>query len=74
MASRLEDVFAALLGKISDGTVGEAPTKQGPSSASELMDAFDQLTEDPRQAAALREHLLGELDIKAPVEEESSEE
>jgi hypothetical protein len=74
MANRLEDVFAALLGKIETGTVGAPPTTQGPSTATELMEAFDNLTTDPRQAAALREHLLGELESKAPapVQEENS--
>ena len=74
MATRLEDVFAALVNKIEGGKLGTAPTKVGPSSASELMDAFDNLTNDPLQAAALKEHLLGELESKAPAsaQEENS--
>ena len=71
MASKFEDMFAAVINKI-DG--GKPPTKVGPASPGELMAQFDALTSDPLQAAALREHLLGELDDKAPapVQEESS--
>tara|TARA_R110000824_G_scaffold372146_2_gene562254 strand:- start:1547 stop:1819 length:273 start_codon:yes stop_codon:yes gene_type:complete len=74
MANRFEDVLSAMLSKIEGGTLGKAPTEVGPSTATELMAAFDNLTTDPLQAAALREHLLGELEDKAPapVQEENS--
>ena len=74
MASRFEGVLSAMLSKIEGGTLGKAPTEVGPSTATELMAAFDNLTTDPLQAAALREHLLGELEDKAPapVQEENS--
>ena len=75
MADRLGDLFATVMGKIKDGSITDPPTTVGPSSATELMAAFDKFTDDPRQAAALREQLLGELDIKVPAsasEEENS--
>ena len=73
MAGRLEQVFSTLITKMG-GSIDDVPTSQGPSSADELMSAFDTLTEDPRQRAALREQLLAELDVKAPPAKENHSE
>ena len=72
MASRLEQVFSTVLDKI--GVESGPPTKTGgPESAADLLEAFDKLTDDPRQAAAIRESLLAELETKAEPEEKTSE-
>ena len=72
MASRLEQVFSTVLEKI--GGESGPPTKTGgPESAAELLEAFDKLTDDPRQAAAIRESLLADLETKAEPEEKTSE-
>ena len=74
MAGRLEQVFSTLITKMG-GSIDDAPTSMGgPSSADELMSAFDTLTDDPRQREALREHLLAELETKAPPAKENQSE
>ena len=72
MASRLDKVFSGILEKIGGGS--GLPTKTGgPESATELLEAFDKLTDDPRQAAAIRESLLADLEVKGNAEEKTRE-
>ena len=72
MAGRLEQVFSHILDKI--GGSSDLPTKTGgPESATELLEAFDKLTDDPRQAAAIRESLLADLEVKGDAGEKTSE-
>ena len=72
MASRLEQVFSSVLYKL--GGESGPPTKTGgPESAAELLEAFDKLTDDPRQAAAIRESLLADLDVKGDTGGKTSE-
>ena len=72
MASRLEQVFSSVLSKIS-GDSGPPTKTGGPESATELLEAFDKLTDDPRQAAAIRESLLADLEVKGDAGEKTSE-